>query len=102
MAQADDRIRAKGLCLIDGFLDGIVQLGTVVTAEDIVDVTGLLGVHEVGRSGLGKGFRCGNAHKGHKGTLDIEKLDAGQDPIQLQETYGKSASLRTIFARSMP
>ena len=39
MAQADDIIRAKGLCLIDGFLDGIVQLGTVVTAEDIVDVT---------------------------------------------------------------
>ena len=96
MAQADDIIRTKGLCLIDGFLDGIVQLGTVVAAEDIVDVTGLLGVHEVGRSGLGKGFRCGNAHKGHKGTLDIEKLDAGQDPQTAAQVDPVAGNVRKI------
>ena len=78
MAQTNNIGRTQQLCLVDGLLDGLVQLLAVVAAEDVIDVLGLVGVHEVGRGGLGKGLRGGNAHKCDARAADGEDLDAGQ------------------------
>ena len=78
MAQTNDVGRTQQLCLVDGLLDGLVQLLAVVAAEDVIDVLGLAGVHEVGRGGLGKGLRGGNAYKCDARAADGEDLDAGQ------------------------
>ena len=78
MAETDDVRCAKELCLVDGLLDRIVQLLAVVAAEDIIDILGLAGVHEIGRGGFCEGLRGGDAHKGDAGTADGEHLDGGQ------------------------
>ena len=79
MAQTDDDVCAQSLGLVDGLLDGVVQLPAVVTAQDVVDVLGLLGVHEVSRSGLGEGLRGRDAHECDPLAACGEQLDSGQD-----------------------
>ena len=79
MAQTDDGVSAPELSLVDGFLNGIVELLAVLAAQNVVDVLGLGIVHKVGRGGLGEGLGGGHAHKGDLAAAHKEELDAGQD-----------------------
>ena len=92
MAQTDDGVSAPELSLVDGFLNGIVELLAILAAQNVIDVPGLGIVHKVGRGGLGEGLGGGHAHKGDLAAAHKEELDAGQNVEagaqidQLQET----------------
>ena len=80
MTQADHIVCAHLPGLVHRFLDGIVKLPSVIAAQNVVDVPGLAGIHEVGRGGFGKGLGGGHAHKGDPLFADPEHLVSRQDP----------------------
>ena len=77
VAQADDKVGVQP-CLVDGLLDGVVELLAVVAAVDAVDVLVLAGVHEVGGGGLGDGLGGGHTDEGQDAAAAEEVLDGGQ------------------------
>ena len=63
MTKADDHVGAGILCLVNGFLHGIVQRLAVLAAGDIIDV-GSVFILEGGGNNVVEGLRSGDAHKG--------------------------------------
>ena len=79
MTQTDNVICAHLTCLVDGLLDCVVELPAVVTAQNIVNITGLACVHEVSRGGLGKAFGGRHTNKSDPFALDAEHLVSRQN-----------------------
>ena len=95
MAQTDHVI-CQQLCLIDGFLHSLIQLLTIVAAQNIIDVALLALVHEVSRSGLGEGLGRGDAHKCDHAAADGKVLDIRQNAIAQRQIDPVAGEVREI------
>ena len=76
MAQGDDIVSLLG-GLVDGLLYCLIQLRSVLTAGNAVDVVAVL-ILEVGGGGLGDGLGGGDAQQGHPHPVDLQHLVAVQ------------------------
>ncbi len=79
VAESDDIVCLLG-SRINGLLNSLIERLAVRAAGDTVNVLALL-ILEVGRRGLGEGFRRGDANKGDLHAADLENLVRVEDQI---------------------